>query len=463
MALNQMRTPYSEASHVLVFDASLQQVDPLGLASEEVCMRIFTSGWMRRMWTLQEGALARHLWFQFSNLAVNLDSAIDKVFDNVHNFDTSREGLRRDLITLYRGLRSFFHSKESMPLTDIISVDDALRFRSVSVPTDEALLIGGLLNLDLAHILDGPAESRMPRVWTLISLSPGGIPKSLLFNRGPRLRQMGFRWAPESLLYSRGIPEVITRSRDEAYGLGRLTSIGLNVRVSAFSTAIMASAPRGAAEHPWGAPNENSILCRHDWGIWFRMHGKYSEPDKGKYDPDASSSRESLHKFLGHASQTRRLLLEFPLEFDTFRESSNALLVHDATEVYPDSPRQLVFDVIVRIGKQGNVDQILLEAAYQASRSLLDDEISAQYADLAVEDKEEQRQSPVHTDLGLRLRARIIALAESLDLDDLLSLISEEEIQSLKRLARSLIASFYLGEYCILGPILPSETEWCGD
>ena len=167
--------------------------------------------------------------------------------------------------------------------------------------------------------------------------------------------------------------------------------------------------------------------------------------------------------FLRDASQTRRLLLASPVKLAASRQAVDAVLVHDATEFHPTGPTPVVSDMVVGIGKQKDVDQILLEAAYQASRSLLDHEITAQYADIAVEDEEEQRQNPVYADLELRFKMRIIALAESLDLHDLLSLISEEEIQSLQRLARSLIASFYLGEYCILGPMLSSETEWCVD
>ena len=66
-------------------------------------------------------------------------------------------------------------------------------------------------------------------------------------------------------------------------------------------------------------------------------------------------------------------------------------------------------------------------------------------------------------DLRLRLEVEINALAESLDFRSLLSIRSEEEIQSLKRLTESFISYFYFGDYCILGPMLSSETEWCVD
>ena len=465
MALNQMKTPYSEASHVLVLDSSLQRVDLLGLAPEEICMRIFTSGWMRRLWTLQEGALPRNLWFQFKYVAVNLDSVFHEVFDKIHKIDISRSALLLDICRLRGGLRGFFHAEENIPSADIVSVHDALRFRSVSLPTDEALLIGGLLNLDLAHILDGPAESRMQRVWTLVSLAPGGIPKNVIFNRGPRLRQMGFRWAPQSLLSSRRRLLPFLRSH-EGYNTCRLTSTGLEVRVSAFSTAIMASAPRGAPKNLWDVFNdfgENHILCRYYQGLWFIMKYKYGETDKAESNRDGASRRASLHTLLKDASQTRRLLLASAFEFEAGPEVSDALLVHSVTGPPSSGPRQVFSDTIVQITKLDHFDQVHFEAAFRASRSLLDDEITAQYPDLAVEDDKGQRQTPVYADLRLRLEVKINALAESLDFRSLLSIRSEEEIQSLKRLTESFISYFYFGDYCILGPMLSSETEWCVD
>lgn len=208
--------------------------------------------------------------------------AVNKIYQP-YKVDISRSALLLDIFHLHGGLRGFFHAKENMLSTDIASVDDALRL-SVSVPTDEAVLIGGLLNLDLAHILDGPAESRMQRVWKLVSSAPGGIPKDILFIRGPRLRQTGFRWAPESLLHSRD-PYERSLCSYEAHSLGHLISTGMKVRVSAFSTAIMASASVGAPKNPRDMFNQRDqtlIHCRHDQGIWFLMFWKSGEADKNR-------------------------------------------------------------------------------------------------------------------------------------------------------------------------------------
>ncbi len=56
-ALLQMKRTYHDATMVLVLDASLQLHDSSLLTPEEMCTRISSSGWTRRLWTLQEGTL----------------------------------------------------------------------------------------------------------------------------------------------------------------------------------------------------------------------------------------------------------------------------------------------------------------------------------------------------------------------------------------------------------------------
>ena len=54
-ALVQMKRTYQDATMVLVLDTSLQLFDGDLLTPEEMCTRISSSGWTRRLWTLQEG------------------------------------------------------------------------------------------------------------------------------------------------------------------------------------------------------------------------------------------------------------------------------------------------------------------------------------------------------------------------------------------------------------------------
>ena len=66
LALKEMYRTYENATYVLVLEKSLLGYNLEALHLDELCMRILQSSWRRRLWTLQEGALATiksRLWF----------------------------------------------------------------------------------------------------------------------------------------------------------------------------------------------------------------------------------------------------------------------------------------------------------------------------------------------------------------------------------------------------------------
>ena len=87
LALGYMYQTYRDATHVLVLDASLRQHDVENLDIDELSIRIFTSPWMRRLWTLQEGALPAttfRLWFQLTHKAVNFREFLTNALGKIH-------------------------------------------------------------------------------------------------------------------------------------------------------------------------------------------------------------------------------------------------------------------------------------------------------------------------------------------------------------------------------------------
>ncbi|KAL8708460.1 MAG: hypothetical protein Q9225_007594 [Loekoesia sp. 1 TL-2023] len=459
MALNQMKVPYIGASHVLVFESSLREVESSRLDPTEVCLRIFTSGWMRRLWTLQEGALPRNLWFQFKDSAVELRQVWLKVI-KIHNTEIGRRGLSLDITVLHQSLRHFFHAEKADREISLDSVDQAIQFRSLSVASDEPLLIGGLLSLDTAHILDGPEGSRMQRLWSLMPSAPRGIPKNILFSRGPRLCQLGFRWAPASLLTTRGGQDGRLRSTDVEYSAGHLTPAGLQVRLPAFQIA-MASAPKGLPKNPWNAfsqPDENNILCRNVDGKWFLLYSKYGDPKK----VDQDLNRPSLHTILKKGYEPQTLLLESAFQFGDSPENISGLLVHDDGN-HQDSTSKVISDMIVVLGMQQGTSETLLEAAYQASRTLLNDEITTEYTKLAIEDEKDQKEHPAYANLEPQFAQKLFDLAENIDDQNIQAAIKIHNSRGTKTFFPVLIASAYLGLHCDLGPMLPSNTKWCVD
>lgn len=61
LAMRKMRGTYEQAESTLVIHSDLLNQSMPECSALEILFRIFTSSWMRRLWTLQEGALAGHL------------------------------------------------------------------------------------------------------------------------------------------------------------------------------------------------------------------------------------------------------------------------------------------------------------------------------------------------------------------------------------------------------------------
>ena len=82
IALSRMRRTYLKAKKILVLDSSLYCYNSQDLYPAEVTARILTSLWMRRLWTLQEGALSQggSLWICFKDGPIHLIHFWNRVF-----------------------------------------------------------------------------------------------------------------------------------------------------------------------------------------------------------------------------------------------------------------------------------------------------------------------------------------------------------------------------------------------
>ena len=230
-AIEKIRLVYRNAKHVLVLEAGLVAYDAESQDVSEQITRVFTSSWMRRLWTLQEGALAQSLYFQFSDRAVSLADLGNSIMKE------SKRSMRHRVILMdflkeFLGVASFFSSYNNTPPT-LSLLDDSLKHRGVSVLTDEPLCIGTLMSLDLAAILAvAPKENRMQKFWDLIAAKQGGIPSQIIFFEEQRLKASGYGWAPQSFLeMERGIHDLHSRMvRWNDPRLAPITPKGLRVR-----------------------------------------------------------------------------------------------------------------------------------------------------------------------------------------------------------------------------------------
>lgn len=221
-AIMRMRETYENAELVLVVDKNLCALMSSDLTPLEITSYMTNSTWTTRLWTLQEGRLAKRLWFQFKDKALSLESLIEEASAAAleRNFsyaayyaDTTApfRPLYQELVIFRAGIaqRNLRDRPEDRP-ADSLSHDGnlyhqlevmqgSLRGRSTSWASDEAICLCNLLGKDLAPILEFDTEQpeeRMGAFWKQWH----SISQGIIFNSFPRLTKKGLRWAPKTVL-----------------------------------------------------------------------------------------------------------------------------------------------------------------------------------------------------------------------------------------------------------------------
>ena len=276
VSIELLQETYKNADYVLVLDGGLTACDSRHIEDFEVTARIFLSSWQQRLWTLQEGVLARdRLWFQFKDRPINLRRLVE---------ETGKQASIGSIIRLSPCLRDIGGQVEllsmmsnqdkavELKLQDNLRIglyldwlDRSLQFRSVTVDTDEGLCICNLLRLPPDAIAAIPESTRMSQVWRLIDKHYGGVPQRVLCLRFPRLKTKGFRWAPKTLLKEE--PDIASTIQDfprtsmwRDAVLGKVTNDGLLIKWPGFALRLkeLRDLP---VRNPWTAlPRGNEFL-----------------------------------------------------------------------------------------------------------------------------------------------------------------------------------------------------------
>lgn len=198
-----MKDTYEKASYVLVLDSQLQETC-LGASqsasdiawTRETAVRIVNSGWMRRLWTFQEGRLAKRLSFQFADQVVQHRELMHSLVTCVENgFSPITADMFRAMVPIARDLRYDDGVGRSAFITSQ-AVFNAIAWRSTSNAQDEAVCIASIFGLDSGQFVDIPLEQHVPR----LLLQVRKIPISVLFADGTRHQSPGFTWCSRSFL-----------------------------------------------------------------------------------------------------------------------------------------------------------------------------------------------------------------------------------------------------------------------
>lgn len=330
LSLSKMRQVYEQASRVLVLDASLQSYSTTSMDVLEILARIFTSRWLRRVWTLQEGALAKQLWFQFADQALSLGelkATMEKIWPNspqhkIIFFDIRYEIDRIEQFFLTKGYDGTG--------SNLRTLDEALLNRGITDVSDEPLCIGTLMNLPVKDFLalgddmmialeqlgDGEKEKerkrqlqkqlrdlRMEAMWKLLAEKLKSLPAQMIFFEEARLDAPGLRWAPQSLLEAQKVylSPTLRKLRWDDNKPGVLTNKGLKVSYPGFRLRL-AQYDDGKPRHPWKGrerPPEEGIVFRNEAnGEWYSVSTKERVIQLRDASAPANTSGFPLHDFI---------------------------------------------------------------------------------------------------------------------------------------------------------------------
>ncbi|KAK4182411.1 hypothetical protein QBC35DRAFT_510026 [Podospora australis] len=228
LCLARMREIYENAYTVLVRSAALEsmalkpylQQKELGIM--DVAAQFWLSPWMRRMWTLQEGVLAGmsrsrrgvgdRLVLLFDDGLLSLESIVGML----KQAPPHESALAFDMINKFSELAPFMYKFDGGVDPDqqwgfnafLIVLSRALKYRSVSVASDELLCLATLLGLRIKEdrspvplVGDGERpEDGMCELWRRMEQINQGIPGDIIFSSIPRIDMDGFRWAPRTIV-----------------------------------------------------------------------------------------------------------------------------------------------------------------------------------------------------------------------------------------------------------------------
>lgn len=224
VAIGRLATTFREASQVLVLDADLQRTPKDGSATE-LATRVMCSGWIRRLWTLQEavmssdtGANAAKVNIQFLRGKMQLNEILQgRSIKTRYHADTAIANITNAFPQFRTRDRTFNVLVQS------------LRYRTTSRKEDEAICLASIIGLnqnEMSQILqEESAEARMQKLYTLIA----HLPASILFNGFRKLiHEDAFRWAPASLLSIR--PSALSSRGNFGGPSARCDARGLHVQ-----------------------------------------------------------------------------------------------------------------------------------------------------------------------------------------------------------------------------------------
>lgn len=212
-AIQLLGKTFHEASTVLVLDRELEYVESTTSSFLELGIRILCSGWMKRLWTLQEAMLGSEAYgtdkiyfqmrdgpFQYQRFdrSRRLGRGLNKMTTEVQAEERSL--LMEDWIMVQLGeaIPSINRLRKVRPgWPPLFILHPALKRRLTSKIEDFPLCVASLLEKDIAPILSVTTlQEKMAQLYLVMRDIPIGV---LWAESAEKISMPPFRWAPLSL------------------------------------------------------------------------------------------------------------------------------------------------------------------------------------------------------------------------------------------------------------------------
>ncbi|RDW85415.1 hypothetical protein BP5796_03740 [Coleophoma crateriformis] len=233
-AIESMYSIYEGAEKVLVLDASIMRCNASTSTLEEKVLTILCSPWGQRLWTYQEGVLARDLYFQFRDGSISyaklnaekinfqrekaseffsrmllLSKSSDQRKLKIDRFlrtDRGEEADMEDTACLYPLLQIWpilnlvGDRKRYGSGLDLQQISWDLKDRSTSKWSDESICLAILMKTDILPTIQhmntlSEKRDRMKSLFCAFS----EVNYEILVWKGPRYLEQNFRWIPTTL------------------------------------------------------------------------------------------------------------------------------------------------------------------------------------------------------------------------------------------------------------------------
>ncbi|KAL7283797.1 hypothetical protein ACG7TL_003235 [Trametes sanguinea] len=284
-AILHMSETYRDAASVLVIDDCIRTQCSVGKSWRENLLRIATSAWVRRVWTLQEGLLARELFFEFLDGPVNVEEVwklttpveektIPPVLSPLHH----EEFFTPVALVPVLNFRSAIQRRSSpeTPVSDLVSL---LHLRTTTKAEDELIAIGSLLpsRVKVERLLaERDGADVVDRRMRAFLLQLRDVPRGVPFGQSPRLTLPGFSWAPRAL-----VDESAT-CWWEGDGTGTCTEDGFLAEYFMLPFHVLSIPPSAVIRGVTETPNEKSWGVRVLHGASSTVHLVIDPSDEGR-------------------------------------------------------------------------------------------------------------------------------------------------------------------------------------